>query len=317
MGIPSQFARILLREHRRRRITGTILSIGKQTVYLSAAGAVALVGQESGAAARLTADAVELDHGTRGAQGRQLISDRGFYSLFTDAGYECLDVTGYEGANLIVDLCAPLPAELEGRFDFIVNAMALRNLTRLLKPGGRIVHLERASRTHNVYVAFALSWFYDYYALNEFADCQAYLAQWDDLIAGRWDIYQFSPILETESEICYFGEDRYYFPHRHAHAIVIAEKGSGSTADRSPVQFGYRPGMTVAALDGRGLVASRQAPAEALDPYFRAALRFLRNSPPPIVSDRDKVELPAHLFHYDPRIPYRGSIHPLLDGETP
>jgi len=321
MGIPSQFARIILREHRHRPIEGEILSIARQTVYLSAETAIDLVERELGRPPRSAPSEVETDQQTRGAQGRRLITDRGFYSLFTGAGYNCLDVTAYEGANIIADLCSPLSPELEGRFDFIVNgscldnifdpAMALRNLTRLLKPGGRIIHMERASRAHNVYVAFALSWFHDYYAVNNFEDCQVYLAQWDNLLEGRWDIYHYSPVIDDGREFSYFGEDRYYFPHRHAHAIVIAEKGVASTSEKSPIQFGYRPGLTAEELNGPGQRVPRLAPIDPLDPYFRSALRFFRSSRAPIVTEADKIQLPDHLFHYDPRIPLSGSIQPL------
>lgn len=88
-------------------------------------------------------------------------------------------------------------------FDFIYDgstldnvfdpAAALRNVVRLTRPGGRLFHVNRASRAHNVYVAFALS-FHDYYSINEFDDCQVYLAQWDnDRITSRWDLYHYRP----------------------------------------------------------------------------------------------------------------------------
>jgi SAM-dependent methyltransferase len=297
-----------------------MLSIARQTLYLNAETAIELVNRELGQQVRISPE-LELDRQTRGADGSPFITDSSFYSLFTAAQYNCLDVTDYEGANIIADLCNPLAPELAGRFDFIINgscldnifdpAMALRNLTRLLKPGGRIIHMERASRAHNVYVAFALSWFHDYYAINDFDDCQVYLAQWDNLLEGRWDIYRYSPVSEDDQVISYFGEDRYYFPHRHAHAIVIAEKGLASTSDKSPIQFGYRPGLTAEELGGRGLLATGQPAIVPLNPYFRAALRFFQSSRPSIVTEADKVPLPDHLFHYDPRIPYCGSIQPL------
>jgi SAM-dependent methyltransferase len=321
LGIPSHLARIILREHRHRPIAGKILSIARQTVYLGADQAVDLIKHELGTAPRFTACDIEVDRRTRGAHGRQFITDNAFYSLFTDADYNCLDVSDYEGANIIANLCSPLPPGLEGQFDFIITgscldnifdpAMALRNLTRLLNSGGRIIHLERASRSSNVYVAFALSWFHDYYSVNDFDDCQVYLAQWDDLLDGRWDLYHYLPVTEGDQEISYFGEDRYYFPHRAAHSIVLAEKGLTSTWEKSPIQFGYRPWLKPAEVDGRGQIAPRLAPTDSLDPYFRSALRFFRSSRLPIIGEADKIHLPDHLFHYYPRIPYCGSIQPL------
>jgi SAM-dependent methyltransferase len=321
LGIPSQLARIILREHRHRPIGGKILSIARQTVYLGPDQAAHLVEQELAMPPRCKPGEIELDRRTRGAQGRHLITDRACYSLFTDADYSCLDISDYEGANIVADLCGALPSEYEGQFDFIIDgscldnifdpAMALRNLSRLLRPGGRIIHLERASRSPNVYVAFSLSWFHDYYAVNDFDDCQVYLVQWDDLIDGRWDLYHYLPVTEDTQEISYFGEDRYYFPHRAAHSVVIAEKGAASSWEKSPIQFGYRPWLEPGEIDGRGQVVQRSAPVDGLDPYFRSALRFSRSARPPIVGEAETVDLPHHLFHYDSRIPYCGSIHPL------
>src|SRR6266705_1732482 len=318
MGIPSQFARIILREHRDRPITGAILSIARQTVYLDAQQAGGLVEGELGHPPLRWPQALELDRHTRGAHSRRLVTDRGFYSLFSDATYGCLDVTAYEGADIVADLCRPLPADLENRFDFVVNgscldnifdpAMALRNMTRLMKPGGRIIHVERASRAHNVYVAFALSWFHDYYAINDFADCQVYLAQWDNLLDGRWDIYRYCPVIEQDGRISYFGEDRFYFPYRDGLAVVIAEKGERSTWEKSPVQFEYRAGLRFEPVDGVPQLAPQALPEDENDPYFRSALRFFRSKRAPIVSAADKVRLPDHLFRYDPRVPYCGSI---------
>jgi SAM-dependent methyltransferase len=320
MGIPSQLAKIILREHGYRPITGSILSIGKQTVYLNGAQSFKLVRDELGERPLLPPGALELDQRTRGSRGEGFITDQAFYSLFSQAAYECLDVTPYEGATIIADLCGGVPEILHGRFDFIVNgscldnifdpAMALRNMTRLLKSGGRIIHFERASRTHHVYVAFALSWFHDYYAINNFDDCQVYLAQWSKLLDGSWDIYRYAPILESGGRLEYFGQDRYYHPYRDGHAVVIAEKAESSTWERSPIQFGYRKVRESENPGGEKDVAPQSVSEHADNPYVRAALRFHNTRRPPIVSAAEKRVLEDRFFHYDPRIAYCGSLQP-------
>ena len=84
------------------------------------------------------------------------------------------------------------------------------------------MHIDRASRRHHIYVAFALSWFHDYYAINDFEDCQVYLAQWDEQSLDlRWDFYHYEPVREQDGILTYFGQDRYYYPWRDAHALVI------------------------------------------------------------------------------------------------
>ena len=62
---------------------------------------------------------------------------------------EAMDFSDYEGAALLQDLNKPIPASLEGQFDFIFDGgtiehvfnvpVALENVFRMLRPGGRFV----------------------------------------------------------------------------------------------------------------------------------------------------------------------------------
>src|SRR5262249_41628644 len=152
---------------------------------------------------------------------------------------------------------------------------------RMLKPGGRIIHVDRASRRHNVYVAFALSWFHDFYAVNDFADCQVYLAQWDgEQPQARWDFYHYEPAQMRDGQLTYFGQDCWYHPWREAHAVVIAEKGMRSSSDRSPVQFEYRPNIRFVDVGGKREIAPQTVPEDASDPYLASAARFRRSGRP-------------------------------------
>ena len=320
MGIPSQIARLILREHRFRPIKGQLLSIGRQIIHLTPERAISLVELELGKRLDIDPLSVEIDTSTRSSRGRNLISDRAFFSLFSDAQYHCLDQSDYEGADIVFDLCDPHPAaDLLGRFDFVYDGSALdnvfdpvaalRNLTRLTRSGGRVFHVDRVSRAHNVYLAFALSWFYDYYSINEFEDCQVYLAQWDgNQIKSRWDLYHFRPLQEHDGGFRYFGQDTWYFPWRHAHAVVIAEKGDASTSDKNPIQFEFRAGIVNVFVDET--FETIPQPAEVLhrDPYAKAALRFSRSRRPLAVQPHEKAALAPELVNYAPQIVYCGSI---------
>jgi hypothetical protein len=324
MGLPTQIAVLILREHLHRPITGTILSIGRQTVFLSPTEAIQLVEQELGIAVDIAPDALEIDAETRGGEGKSYITDRAFYGLFAkEISYRCLDVTNYEGADIIADLCKPVPPALDGMADFIIDgssldnifdpAAAIRNLSRMLKPHGRILQLNRASRRHNVYVAFALSWFHDYYSVNAFDDCQVYLAQWEDnQLSARWDFYHYSPIREWSGRLAYFGQDCYYYPWRGAHAIVLAEKGERSTWDQTPIQFEYRPGIKHIEIDGRIEIEPYDLDRRASDPYVASATRFFA-SPRNWLRGAELVSLPPEFLHYSPETPYCGSIHPITE----
>jgi len=321
VGLPRQLAVALLREHRYRPIEGALLSIGRQTAYLTPAQACDLVISELGMPPLVELGAIELDSATRGSFGQTLITDRGFYSLFSRAKYRCLDVSEYEGADILADLCGPIDSALHGRFDFIIEgscldnifdpAAAIRNLARLLKPGGRILHIDRASRRHNDYVAFALSWFHDFYAINEFADCQVYLAQWDgERLQARWDFYHYEPLGLRDGQLTYFGQDCWYNPWRDAVAVVIAEKGNSSTCDRSPVQFEYRPTIRFEDRNGRPEIVPQAYPRDAGDIYVSSALRFHRSDRPLLLKPHEKAAILPEILHYSPETVYCGSIFP-------
>src|ERR1700756_864460 len=122
MGLSSQAARLIVREHRFRPITGKLLSVGRQTIFLTPPQAVALVEAELGTRRDVDIANLEIDTSTRGARERGFISDRAFYSLFTDATYHCLDQSAYGDADIVFDLCSTKPpAELENSFDFIIE----------------------------------------------------------------------------------------------------------------------------------------------------------------------------------------------------
>jgi len=249
MGIPSNMAQILLREHNYCAFAGDLLSIARQTVYLHPASAIALVKHECG---KLNVGHfIESDDATRGSADQDYITDRSFYSLFCGMKYISMDVSGYEGADLIWDLCQPIPCELEDRFDIIYNggcldnifdaATAIKNMSRMLRPGGRIFHLERSSRVHHAYLAYSLAWFHDYYALNNFADCKVYLTLWDNSRESPWDLYYYNPLMtKGDGTLEFYGQDRAYDARRQSHVVVIAEKGENSTWQHNPVQFQYR-----------------------------------------------------------------------------
>jgi SAM-dependent methyltransferase len=327
MGIFSQLAALLLREHRFRPITGELLTIGRQTIFMTRQQALALVEHELGVKSPVQADSLEVDVATRASTKGEYISDKSFFSLFSDARYHCLDVSNYEGADIVANLCEPLPAHLEGRFDFIVDgstldnvfdpAAAIRNLAKLLRPGGRIVQINHAARLHYVYVGFALSWFHDYYAINAFEDCQVYLAQWEgDRTKARWDFYHYEPIREQDGRITFFGQDRYYFPWREAQAVVIAEKGESSTWERSPVQFEYRDNVGHEERRGKRETRHQTLEADAGDPYLTASLRFHRSPRLPLFHPVEKIQLPDNFLHYAPENPYCGSLFPVADHLT-
>ena len=80
--------------------------------------------------------------------------DRFSETMFRELGLgeiEALDASPFEGADVIHDLNEPIPDELRGQFDFVLDggtlehvfdvARALDNVVEMLAPGGRFVSL--------------------------------------------------------------------------------------------------------------------------------------------------------------------------------
>jgi SAM-dependent methyltransferase len=91
-----------------------------------------------------------------------------------------MDASDFEGAEILLDLNqAETPKELVGVADVILEGgtlehvfhspHAMRHLTRMVKPGGRIIHTSPASNfiDHGFY-SFSPTFFFDYYAENGF-----------------------------------------------------------------------------------------------------------------------------------------------------
>lgn len=239
MGITKPMARFIVREAKHAPIRGAVLLLGRQTVSLTPAAFHALLDDEG---VKLADTSVDLDEHTTHGAGRGLISDSYFFRALGADDVSAIDVSDYEGADIVHDLNEPVPPSLENRFDFICNgsvldnvfapAAALCNVTRLLKPHGRVAHLEHASNVINgAYLQFSPNWFSDYYALNGFADCKSYLAFFREL-DGPWELYA---CLHDGSS-----EPRTMRSGKRAMTLVIAEKSPTSTFNRLPTQKQYR-----------------------------------------------------------------------------
>jgi SAM-dependent methyltransferase len=246
MGIQVQMARFILHEHRYRPLTGSLLLIGRQTVYMTPDEAVQVI-REEGVPVRKNVN-IELDATTRTGASSGNISDKSFFALFTDARLEAIDVSDYEGAELIHDLNEPIPDRLRGKYDFIYNgscldnifdpATTLKNLSRLLGPGGRMIDIEHGSQVNGPYLMYPVDWFYDYFLINHYADCKVYVAHYESL-ETPWDAYLWEPLKGSNGVVTPDWSVRYP-QRRDCMILTVVEKGPDSTDDRTPIQAQYR-----------------------------------------------------------------------------
>jgi len=241
----------LVREAKYRPFSGTAYTLGRPTMALSPS----LTNQRFrdlglkpfGGPARedqvdtVTAYSGELSFGP--------IRDVEFFRMLGFDRTMAIDVSDFEGADIIVDLNRELPAELAGTCDLLVDGStldnlfdpitALRSATRLLKLNGRIclsIQGNYSTRYNGIpYLIFTPIWLYDYFVANRFVDCQIYVSIWTtsgqsayvinhEHATRKWGNGIIKPVLsEFPMQIC-----------------VFAERDENSSCDRIPNQHVYR-----------------------------------------------------------------------------
>lgn len=237
-------ARMIIREHLYKPIRGKVLTLGRQTISMTYLQLLQLLVQEGMPVTedKLKSIRVSNDQKTRVGGGSSFVSDDVFFSLLGVETVNIMDVTDYEGADIIHDLNKQVPEYLEGQFDFIIDGgtfdhicdirIAFENVVKMLKKEGRIFQWNAASNfTGSAYLSFGPDFFYDYYVVNQFSDCRVYLAEVDEISQDEfWDIYRFDGL----NQYGHFQSDRILM------VLVLAEKGPSSTFHALPIQAQYR-----------------------------------------------------------------------------
>lgn len=158
-----------------------------------------------------------------------------------------LDISDYEGAEILHDLNEPLPGHLHGIADFVFegscldnifdSAQAIRSLSKLLKPNGRIFLVEHSTSCQGALVMFSPEWFFNFFAVNDYEDCQLTLFSFDNL-NGPWRKHHWYCYLDDQPAPT---TPRDLFTNLGDFlTVAVARKGPNSTDDRMPVQAQYR-----------------------------------------------------------------------------
>lgn len=224
MGLPRYIAQMIVAEHTYRPITGTIVSYGNNTVHLSPTEAIELLATFS---IRPRIEHFEIDRETYGREslGRDVITMRSFFQSFSDAELKIVDVSPYEGAELIFDLNEAVPPALHGIADFVYDgsvldnlfnpAMGLRNASALAKADGRIVMVNDWTKNlgRGSYVSMSPDWYLDYFSANNFADAKVMLCKSDRMRPqDRVRIFEWEPVGFNSERFSSFDQAvRYFF----------------------------------------------------------------------------------------------------------
>lgn len=270
MGIGGTEFHFLLQEHLYRPISGEIVTIGKQSISLAPEFLAHVLDQYGLQPKTQSVGINQADQHLAGAS----MDDQSFFDAFTTCRVHSADISPYEGATHVFDICGEVPAELRNRFDFVFDGGSLDNVfdpVRMLsnmaimtKPGGRIFITAWSNSHPTAYAKITPDWLMDYCAVNEFADCKLYIVQYRSVFDDPEDVrpisvWQYSPLVEYSGMIGY--ECSSIITRQPLQIYAILEKGTASTNDRRAVQKHYRGDQT--------------------EPYLTSIRRFNRSSRPP------------------------------------
>ncbi len=254
MGISMAIAKALIQEHKYRPFSGEVAFLGRQSVALTVEEAQQIVYSEAADRnlkvdihSRFKSSTVDID--TRSASGMNWITEKSFFSLFSDAKLTTIDVTDYEKCDIVHDFTKPVPDTLKESFDScwlgscldnISNPFqALKNASDILKPGGRLINFEICTSDVNAYLAYPPGFFLDWLAVNKFENVKFYLMVFNgrSLFRGTWNVYAL------ESSYPSYHQVNFRSLPFDAYAVTfwIADKSLNPSEIQSPVQGQYRP----------------------------------------------------------------------------
>ena len=244
MGLSKPALRFLVREHRRQPLHGAWLTLGRQCLYATFDEFTQICREEGVGPRELPHDCSRLTN-IPSWQATPLARNTSDQAVLRALGADevlALDYSGFEGAELVLDLNQPVRAGLHGRFQGVLDSgtlehvfdvrAALSNVARMLRVGGRVIHISPCNNfaNHGFY-QFSPALLADFYQANAFAELQVYVAEevGVDYQSSFWDMFQIdpgSPPVLMKSR-------------RRLLLVVVAQKTATSTSDRVPLQGFY------------------------------------------------------------------------------
>jgi hypothetical protein len=235
MGQSAQTVALLLLEHIREPFTGPVLSYGLQSLNIKYPGALAIF------------ESLGIRPDPAGMSDTPLPDTVMAFSrvikLMGLGDLETLDVSDYEGAEIIADLNAPIPPEFRGRYGLIVDGgtmehvfdlrQGMKNTADMLRPGGRVVHMSPANNyVNHGFVQLSPAFYHEYYTENGFEDVRGILA-----VQPRAEIANLGWNFLQYDHATMGGANSIFCPEGTQLAVYFtARKTRDSTSDRVPAR---------------------------------------------------------------------------------
>jgi SAM-dependent methyltransferase len=241
MGIGRGGARLLLAEAAKRPFSGRVLQLGRQHLFFNKRD---LEGWAAIHGVQLSAEFVNANKRPP-LLDASFIDDGSFFARIGFSQVESCDISIDEAPTYAFDLNGQIPDELAGVYDAVFDGgtlehvfnvpNALQNIHKLLKVGGRIVHLSPSSNhvDHGFYM-FSPTLFFDYYAANKYGILEAQIFEYTkNHEVDPWNIYNYEP--GSIEDLSCGGFDRGYL----LGIWVVARKTTESICHAIPQQGMY------------------------------------------------------------------------------
>lgn len=191
MGIAPGMARLLLDESIKNPFSGSILQLGRQSIYFSPMQLEGWAGS----------------HGVKlqiPAHANNPMNDVQFFRALGFDRVHSLDIKSADNSDFIHDLNQDIPRHLHGIYDLVLDGgtmehifdttAVLRNIHRLLKVNGRIVHGSPCNnhRIDEGYHLFSPSFLWDFYEANGYRIDTCYLIRHPSIPhLGSWEVFPY------------------------------------------------------------------------------------------------------------------------------
>jgi len=235
VSLPAQSVVLLLSEHRREPFTGPVLAYGKQTMNVVYDAAIRMFESLD---LKLDPDGL-----TDPPPGDEVIDFARLIRMMGLGHLHALDVSSYEGADIVADLNHPVPPEYAGRFGLILDGgtmehvfdirQGMKNTADMLRPGGRAVHITPVNNyVNHGFVQVSPTLYHDYYVANGFDDIRGIMIVHprSDYLNKQWQFFRYEH--DTMSGV----NSMFCTDETQLAVYFTARKNSASTSDRVPMQ---------------------------------------------------------------------------------
>ena len=212
MGIMRTYLHLLLKEHVTFPVKDRVVTLGQQTVLASMED-VQSVFRLHGCPSKPLPPDFDTRSRTISSPYADSIDGRTLFMLLGADSVHVLDLSEYEGADIIWDLNSPVPDDLHNQFDVVFDAgtlehvfdlpTALASLVNMCSLGGIIILFNPSSGMvdHGFY-SISPTLYYDYFRANGFGDFSCYLLEGQQ-IDMKMKVYKYQrPNLEIRTSFC-------------------------------------------------------------------------------------------------------------------